>query len=51
MNSGMKACLMRNKEIADGVAGSKYIVVPDCAHLSTLEKPEAVKWIDPIHKE
>lgn len=31
-----------NKEIADGVAGSKYIVVPDCAHLSTLEKPEAV---------
>lgn len=31
-----------NKEIADGIAGSKYIVVPDCAHLSTLEKPEAV---------
>ncbi|MBI3702394.1 MAG: alpha/beta fold hydrolase [Rhizobiales bacterium] len=31
-----------NKEIADGISGSKYVVVPDCGHLSTLEKPEAV---------
>ena len=31
-----------NKEIADGIAGAKFVVVPDCGHLSTIEKPEAV---------
>ncbi len=31
-----------NKEIADGIAGAKFTVVPDCGHLSTIEKPEAV---------
>ena len=31
-----------NKEIADGIPGAKLTVVPDCGHLSTLEKPEAV---------
>jgi pimeloyl-ACP methyl ester carboxylesterase len=31
-----------NKEIAGGIAGAKLVVVPDCGHLSTLEKPEAV---------
>jgi pimeloyl-ACP methyl ester carboxylesterase len=31
-----------NKEIADAIPGAKYVVVPDCAHLSTLERPEAV---------
>ncbi len=31
-----------NKEIADGIAGAKLVVVPDCGHLSTLEQPEAV---------
>ena len=30
------------KEIAGGISGSKLVVVPDCGHLSTLEKPEAV---------
>lgn len=40
-----------NKEIADGISGSKFVVVPDCGHLSTLEKPEAVNaaladWLD-----
>jgi pimeloyl-ACP methyl ester carboxylesterase len=30
------------KEIAGGIAGAKLTVVPDCGHLSTLEKPEAV---------
>jgi pimeloyl-ACP methyl ester carboxylesterase len=29
-------------EIAAGIAGAKLIVVPDCAHLSTMERPEAV---------
>ena len=31
-----------NKEIADGIPGSKLVVVPDCGHLTTLEQPEAV---------
>jgi pimeloyl-ACP methyl ester carboxylesterase len=30
------------KEIAGGIAGVKLVVVPDCGHLSTIEKPEAV---------
>ena len=30
------------KEIAAGIAGSTLTVVPDCGHLSTLEKPDAV---------
>ena len=30
------------KEIAGGIAGAKLVIVPDCGHLSTLEKPEAV---------
>jgi len=31
-----------NKEMADGIAGARYVVVPNCAHLSTLEQPEAM---------
>jgi len=30
------------REIAAGIPGAKLVVVPDCAHLSTLEQPEAV---------
>jgi pimeloyl-ACP methyl ester carboxylesterase len=30
------------KEIAAGIAGARLVTVPDCGHLSTLEKPEAV---------
>jgi pimeloyl-ACP methyl ester carboxylesterase len=30
------------KEIAAGIAGSRLVVVPDCGHLSTLERPAAV---------
>jgi len=30
------------KEIAGGIAGSTLAIVPDCGHLSTMEKPEAV---------
>jgi pimeloyl-ACP methyl ester carboxylesterase len=30
------------KEIASGIAGAGLTVVPDCGHLSTLERPEAV---------
>jgi pimeloyl-ACP methyl ester carboxylesterase len=32
----------RSKEIADGIAGSRLVVVPDCGHLSSLEQPAAV---------
>lgn len=31
-----------SREIAAGIAGAKLVVVPDCAHLSTLEQPAAV---------
>ncbi len=39
------------KEIADGIAGCKLVIVPQCGHLSTLERPEAVNaalkaWLD-----
>jgi pimeloyl-ACP methyl ester carboxylesterase len=30
------------QEISAGITGSKLVVVPDCGHLSTLEKPDAV---------
>jgi pimeloyl-ACP methyl ester carboxylesterase len=30
------------REIAGGISGAKLVVVPECGHLSTLEKPEAV---------
>ena len=30
------------KEIAGGISGARLVVVPECGHLSTLEKPEAV---------
>ena len=31
-----------SEEIASGISGSRLIVVTDCGHLSTLEKPQAV---------
>jgi pimeloyl-ACP methyl ester carboxylesterase len=30
------------EEIAAGIPGAKLEVIPDCGHLSTLERPEAV---------
>jgi pimeloyl-ACP methyl ester carboxylesterase len=30
------------KEIAGGIAGARLVVVPDCGHLSTIERPDAV---------
>ena len=40
-----------NKEIADGIPGASFVVVPECGHLSTIERPEAVNaalaaWLD-----
>lgn len=40
-----------NKEIADGIAGARYVVVPVCGHLSTVERPEVVnaalaEWLE-----
>lgn len=31
-----------SEDMADAIAGSRLVVVPDCGHLSTLERPEAV---------
>jgi pimeloyl-ACP methyl ester carboxylesterase len=38
------------REIAAGIAGARLVVVPECGHLSTLERPQAVtkalvEWI------
>ena len=30
------------REIADGIPNSKLVIVPDCGHISTLEKPDSV---------
>jgi pimeloyl-ACP methyl ester carboxylesterase len=40
-----------NKEIADGIPDARFVVVPECGHLSTIERPEAVNaalaaWLD-----
>jgi len=31
-----------SKEIAAGISGARLVVVPDCGHLSTIERPQAV---------
>ena len=33
---------MLSEEIAAGIAGARLVRVPDCGHLSTLERPQAV---------
>jgi pimeloyl-ACP methyl ester carboxylesterase len=35
----------RAREIAAGISGSRLVIVPDCGHLSTLERPEAVNEV------
>src|SRR5262249_21778557 len=32
----------RAQEMAEGIRGARLVVVPDCGHLSTLERPAAV---------
>jgi pimeloyl-ACP methyl ester carboxylesterase len=34
--------LKLSQEIANGISGAQLVVLPDCGHLSTLERPEAV---------
>jgi len=39
------------REIAAGIAGSRLVVIPQCGHLSTIERPEAVtkalvEWLE-----
>src|SRR6266516_6598768 len=39
-----------SRELAQGIAGSRLVIVADCGHLSTMERPEAVnralvEWI------
>ena len=41
----------RASEIAHGIAGARLVVVPECGHLSTLERPEyvtraLVEWLE-----
>jgi pimeloyl-ACP methyl ester carboxylesterase len=31
-----------SKEIAGGISGSRLAIIPDCGHLSTIERPDAV---------
>jgi len=31
------------KEMTDGIAGAQLVIVPECGHLSTLERPEFVR--------
>jgi pimeloyl-ACP methyl ester carboxylesterase len=31
-----------SQELAAAIAGSRLVVIPDCGHLSTMERPEAV---------
>jgi pimeloyl-ACP methyl ester carboxylesterase len=38
------------REIAAGITGARLVVIPQCGHLSTLERPQAVnaalvEWI------
>ncbi|MDE2362453.1 MAG: alpha/beta fold hydrolase [Hyphomicrobiales bacterium] len=33
------------REMADGIAGAKLVVLPDCGHLSTIEKPRSVNAV------
>jgi pimeloyl-ACP methyl ester carboxylesterase len=40
-----------SQEMAEGIAGARLVIVPECGHLSTLERPEAVnralvEWIE-----
>ena len=30
------------REMAAAIAGSRLVIVPDCGHLSTIERPQAV---------
>jgi pimeloyl-ACP methyl ester carboxylesterase len=39
-----------SQEIEAGIAGSRFVVVPDCGHVSTMTQPKAVnlalvEWI------
>jgi pimeloyl-ACP methyl ester carboxylesterase len=38
-----------SREVAEGISGSRLIIVPDCGHLSTMEQPEVnkalVEWM------
>jgi pimeloyl-ACP methyl ester carboxylesterase len=39
-----------SEEIAAGIAGSRLVIVADCGHLSTMERPDAangalVEWM------
>ena len=33
---------IRHEEIAAGIAGATLTLIPECGHMSTMERPEAV---------
>jgi pimeloyl-ACP methyl ester carboxylesterase len=40
----------RSQELAAGIAGARYVTIPDCGHVSTIEQPQAttqalVEWL------
>jgi pimeloyl-ACP methyl ester carboxylesterase len=40
----------RSQELAAGIAGARYVAIPDCGHISTLEQPQAttqalIEWL------
>ena len=40
----------RSQELATGIVGSRYVTIPDCGHVSTIEQPQAttqalVEWM------
>jgi pimeloyl-ACP methyl ester carboxylesterase len=40
----------RSQELAAGIAGARYVAIPECGHISTLEEPQAttqalVEWL------
>jgi pimeloyl-ACP methyl ester carboxylesterase len=37
--------LFLSEEIAAGISGARLVTIPDCGHLSTLERPEAVNKV------
>ncbi len=34
-----------SREIAEGIPGARLVVVPECGHLTTIERPEAVNRV------
>lgn len=52
-NEDLWATARQHRELAAAVPGSTLVIVPECGHMSTLEKPEEVtqamrEWLEPV---